>query len=149
MKGVMLVFFSIFFNLTFGQIGSHEQINMTSEENQIIAVTDSVIVYMIEQNVGGLRSILDKDFTLTHITGYVQSRKEWLSEIETEGMKYYSAKKIKHDVSISGDEAVSTFQHLLDARIWGSRNTWRLQQKMKLEKRGNHWIVVNSIASTF
>ena len=122
---------------------------MTSEENQIIAATDSVIEYMIEKNLNGLKSILDKDFTLTHITGYVQSRKEWFSEIETEGMKYYSAKKIKHHVSISGDQAVSTFQHLLDARIWGSRNTWRLQQKMKLVKRNNQWIVVNSIASTF
>jgi hypothetical protein len=149
MKGVMLLCFLIFFNPTFGQIGSHEQINMTSEENQIIAVTDSVIEHMIERNLDGLRSILDKDFTLTHITGYVQSRKEWFSEIETEGMKYYSAKKIKHEINVTGNEAVSTFQHLLDARIWGSRNTWRLQQKMKLEKRSNDWIVVNSIASTF
>ena len=122
---------------------------MTGEENRIIAVTDSVIEYMIAKNVDGLRSILDKDFRLTHITGYVQRRKEWVSEVENEGMKYYSAKKIKHDIHISGNEAVSTFQHLLDARIWGSRNTWRLQQKMKLEKRNNQWIVVNSIASTF
>lgn len=121
---------------------------MTSEENKIIAVTDSVIEYMIQRNLDVLRSILDKDFTLTHITGYVQSRKEWFS-IETEEMKYYSAKKIKQDVNINGNEAVSTFQHLLDARIWGSRNTWRLEQKMKLEKRNNQWIVVNSIASTF
>jgi hypothetical protein len=149
MKGVMLLYFSILLKLTFGQVGSHERLNMTSEENQIIAATDSVIEYMIEKNLNGLKSILDKDFTLTHITGYVQSRKEWFSEIETEGMKYYSAKKIKHDVSISGDQAVSTFQHLLDARIWGSRNTWRLQQKMKLVKRNNQWIVVSSIASTF
>jgi hypothetical protein len=144
-----LYWFSILFNLTFGQIGSHEQINLTCEKNQIIAVTDSVIEYMIERNLDALNSILEKDFTLTHITGYVQSRKEWFSEIETEGMKYYSARKIKHDINITGNDAVSTFQHLLDARIWGSRNTWRLQQKMKLEKRNNQWIVVNSIASTF
>ncbi|MEJ7647095.1 MAG: nuclear transport factor 2 family protein [Chryseolinea sp.] len=148
MKGI-IVGFLILSNLNFGQNAPREQIDMTSEENQIIAVIDSVIEYMIERNLDGLRSILDKDFTLTHITGYVQTRKEWFSEIETEGMKYYAAKKIKHDINISGDEAVSTFHHLLDARIWGSRNTWRLQQKMKLEKRNNHWIVVNSIASTF
>ena len=90
---------------------------MTSEENQNIAVTDTVIEYMIDRNLDGLRSILDKDFTLTHITGYVQSIKEWLSDIETEGMKYYSAKKIKHDINVSGNEALSTFQHLLDAHL--------------------------------
>jgi hypothetical protein len=135
--------------MALGQISSREQIDMTSEENQIITVTDSVVEYMLNRNVDGLRSILDKDFTLTHITGYVQSRNEWFSEIETEGMKYHSAQKIKHDITVNGNEAVSTFQHLLDARIWGSRNTWRLQQTMKLEKRNDHWIVVNSIASTF
>jgi hypothetical protein len=149
MKGIILLTFSILLNLNFSQSISHKQIDMTNEENQIIAVTDSVIQYMIEKNLDGLQSILDKDFTLTHITGYVQSRKEWLSEIETEGMKYYSAKKIKHEIKINSNEAVSTFQHLLDARIWSLRNTWRLQQKMKLEKQNNQWIVINSIASTF
>ncbi|MBX2897959.1 MAG: nuclear transport factor 2 family protein [Cyclobacteriaceae bacterium] len=149
MKGIILLTFSILSNLSFSQSTSRKQIDMTNEENQIIAVTDSVIQYMIEKSLDGLRTILDKDFTLTHITGYVQSRKEWFSEIETEGMKYYSAKKTKHEIKINGNEAVSTFQHLLDARIWGSRNTWRLQQKMKLEKRNNQWIVINSIASTF
>ena len=135
--------------MTFAQNSSREHVDMTKEENQIIALTDSVVECMIERNVVGLSAILDKDFTLTHITGYVQSRKEWFSEIETEGMKYYSAKKVEHDIKITGNEAVSTIQHLLDARIWGTRNTWRLQQKMKLEKRNNHWIVINSIASTF
>ena len=149
MKVIILLGFSMLFNLGFAQNNSHKQIDMKNEEDQIIAVTDSVIQYMIERNTTDLSSILDKDFTLTHITGYVQSRKEWFSEIETEGMKYYTAKKIKHEVKISGNNAVSTVQHLLDARIWGSRNTWRLQQKMKLEKRNDHWIVVSSIASTF
>lgn len=149
MKGFILIWLSILFNLAFAQNSSREKIDMTTEETQIIAVTDSVTEYLIDRNLDGLKSILDKNFTLTHITGYVQSRKEWFSEIETEGMKYYSAKKIKHEVNINDKEAVSTFQHLLDARIWGSRNTWRLQQKMNLEKRGNHWIVINSIASTF
>lgn len=145
----MPIAFLILFNLSFAQHSLRERINMAKEETQITAVTDSVIAYMIERNVDGLKSILDKDFTLTHITGYVQSRKDWFLEIETDGMKYYSAQKVKHDIKITCNEAVSTFQHLLDARIWGSRNTWRLQQKMKLEKRNNQWIVINSIASTF
>jgi len=135
--------------MTFAQKGSRERIDMEGEENKIIAVTDSIIEYMIARDIDGLQSVLDEQFTLTHITGYVQSRSEWLSEIETEGMKYYSAKKIKHYIDISGDQAVVTLQHLLDARIWGSRNTWRLQQKMKLQRRNGQWTVINSTASTF
>ncbi|HEY0655463.1 MAG TPA: nuclear transport factor 2 family protein [Chryseosolibacter sp.] len=122
---------------------------MTIEENQIITVADKVIQFMIEKELEGLNAVLDKNFTLTHMTGYIQSRSEWLSEIESEGMKYYSAKKVKQEIKISGNEAVATLQHLVDAQIWGSRNTWRLQQKVKLEKRNNQWIALNSVASTF
>lgn len=123
--------------------------NIATQEREISIVTDKVIQFMIERNVTGLTSLLHEDFTLTHLTGYVQRRKEWLSEIETESMKYYSAKKVKDDVSVTGGEAVSTVQHLLDARIWGSRNTWRLQQRMTLRKVADQWIVMNSIATTF
>ena len=148
LKLFSLIGFTTLFNMAFAQKGS-TSIDMAGEENRIIAVTDSIIEYMIARDIDGLQSVLDEQFTLTHITGYVQSRSEWLSEIETEGMKYYSAKKIKHYIDISGDQAVVTLQHLLDARIWGSRNTWRLQQKMKLQRRNGQWTVINSTASTF
>ncbi|MBT1695557.1 DUF4440 domain-containing protein [Fulvivirgaceae bacterium PWU4] len=150
MKTFILIALSIMImNPNHAQNISGEKLQMTQEEDQIIVVTDKIIHYMIEKNLDGLNSVLDKDFTLTHMTGYVQSRNEWLSEIESEGMKYYSAKKVKQEIKISGNEAVATLHHVVDARIWGSRNTWRLQQKVKLEKRNSQWIALNSVASTF
>ena len=79
----------------------------------------------------------------------MQSKNEWFSEIESEQMKYYSYKEVKTTVKINGDKATFIGQNILDARIWGTRNNWRLQQVMKLEKRDGKWIILKSVATTF
>lgn len=122
---------------------------LETDKSQILEVARHLTLSMINRDLRELNKILDADFTLTHITGYVQSRKEWLSEIESESMKYYSYKEVKTTVKIEENKAIFVGQNLLDARIWGSRNTWRLQQTMQLEKREGKWIILKSVATTF
>jgi hypothetical protein len=120
-----------------------------TNESQVLEVTRQLIQLMIEKKTAAINKIVDADFKLTHITGYVQSKEEWFSEIESERMKYYSYKEVKTTVNIDGDKATFVGQNLLDARIWGSRNTWRLQQAMQLEKRNEKWTILKSVASIF
>ncbi|PWA07346.1 nuclear transport factor 2 family protein [Flavobacterium psychrotolerans] len=121
----------------------------TDDKSQVLEVTRQLTQLMIDKDIAGLNRILDMRFTLTHITGYVQSKAEWFSEIESERMKYYSYKEIKTTVKIDGDKTTFVGQNLLDARIWGTRNNWRLQQTMQLEKRNGKWIILKSVATTF
>jgi hypothetical protein len=131
------------------EIGVMKNTKSTSDELQILEVTRQLTELMIKKDTVGMSKIVDVNFTLTHITGYVQSKKEWFAEIETERMKYYSYKEVKTSVKIEGNKATFVGQNLLDARIWGSRNTWRLQQTMYLEKRNDAWVILNSVATTF
>lgn len=126
-----------------------ENQNSTTEELQVINVTRQLTDLMIEMDTKAINKIVDADFTLTHITGYVQSKNEWFSEIESERMKYYSYREVKTIVKINGDKATFIGQNILDARIWGTRNNWRLQQTMLLEKRDNKWIILKSVATIF
>jgi hypothetical protein len=121
----------------------------TDDRSQVIALTRQLTQLMIDKDTAGLNDILDTHFTLTHITGYIQSKVEWVAEIGSERMKYYAYKEVKTSVEINGNNATFTGQNLLDARIWGSRNNWRLQQKMLLEKRNGKWIILSSVATTF
>lgn len=116
---------------------------------QVLAVTHQLTQLMIDRDTKELSKILDTHFTLTHITGYVQFREEWFSEIVSERMKYYSYKEVKTSVEINGNKATFVGQNILDARIWGSRNNWRLQQTMQLENRNGKWIILRSVATTF
>ena len=118
-------------------------------KTEVLTVTQQLTQLMIDRNTAAIDNIVDSLFTLTHITGYVQSKNEWFSEIETERMKYYSCKEVKTYIEINGDKATFIGQNMLDARIWGSRNNWRLQQTMQLEKRNGQWIIMKSVATTF
>lgn len=121
----------------------------TTQEQEIIDVTDHLTILMIAKDLKGLNNLLDQDFTLTHITGYVQPKSEWLKEIESERMKYYSFQPTKRKVEINGNKAKVIQQNILDARIWGTRNNWHLQQIFQLEKQNGKWIILSSVASTF
>ncbi|MCP2025206.1 hypothetical protein L1276_000346 [Flavobacterium sp. HSC-32F16] len=119
------------------------------DREKVLDVTRRLTQLMIDKNTVEINKLLDNSFTLTHITGYVQPKEEWLSEIEKETMKYYSFKEITVSVNIDGDKAVFIGQNILDARIWGTRNKWRLQQTMQLEKRSDKWIILKSVATLF
>jgi len=122
----------------------------TDKKNaEVLDVTRRLKQLMIDKNLVELDKVLDKNFTLTHITGYLQSKEEWLSEIQSERMKYYSYKEVSTTVAVNGDNATFVGQNILDARIWGSRNKWRLQQTLQLEKRSGKWIILKSLATTF
>src|SRR4051812_38259032 len=120
-----------------------------TDEAQVLAVVRQLAELMIKRDIAAMNGILDKDYTLTHMTGYVQPKAEWFNEVMKESMKYHSANEVHHSVTLNGNKATVTMQNLVDARIWGSRNTWRLQQLMTLEKRNGTWIILKSVASTF
>ncbi|MEH0153032.1 nuclear transport factor 2 family protein [Limibacter armeniacum] len=123
--------------------------SQNQEENKVLEVIRHFTNLMIDQNTTEMEKMVDKGFTLTHITGVVQSKEDWFDEIDQESMKYYTAKELNRTVKVDGDRAELMNQNLLDARIWGSRDTWRLQQIYQLEKRNGTWIILNAVASTF
>lgn len=125
------------------------QKNTVNDTVEVYNVVKKLADLMIARDTAAMTSILDKAFTLTHITGYVQPKSEWLNEVAKETMKYYAAQEVNHTIDINDNTADVTVRNMVDARIWGSRNTWRLQQNMKLEKRNGNWIILYSVASTF
>jgi len=125
------------------------QQNTINEEAAVLATVRQLAQLMIARDTVSMNNILDEHYTLTHMTGYVQPKSEWFGEVQKETMRYYSAKEVGHQVKLKGNKAEVTVKNMVDARIWGSRNTWRLQQQMKLENRNGKWIILQSIASTF
>ncbi len=152
MKATLLLFF-LLLSITGGAQNPPHNPNMeaslTAEQQEVVKATSVLTERMIAKDIRGLQTLLDTNFTLTHITGYVQPRGEWLREIETEGMKYYGAEVVSQEVHLHGNRATFVGRSLLDACIWGSRHVWPLQQTMQLEKRNGQWIILNSVARTF
>lgn len=123
--------------------------NINKDTYEVLAVVRQLAELMIERDTTAMNKILDNEYTLTHITGYVQPKAAWFEEVMKESMKYYSVKEVSINPTLNGNEAAVTVDNLVDASIWGSRNTWRLRQQIALEKRNGNWIILRSIASIF
>lgn len=106
---------------------------------------------MVDKDTGKLEELLKPDTVLVHMTGYSQPVSEWLDQIESEEMKYYSWKEeaIK-DIVIDGDKASLIGQSRVKARIWGAGpSTWPLKIHMFFEKVDGEWEIVKQVASTY
>lgn len=104
---------------------------------------------MVMADVTSLDRLLADTFTLTHITGYVQSRADWLKDIDTGEMRYHSIGTVEVAVDTKSGMPRLTARTLTDATIWGSPGSWRLQLRSSFERSDDRWIIPNTVASTW
>lgn len=104
---------------------------------------------MVAGDTTELDSLLADDFTLTHITGYVQSKAEWLDAIVSGQMQYHRMETLEAASSSVGSQPRLTARTLTDATIWGSRATWRLTLQSCFESRNKKSVITRTIASTW
>lgn len=108
---------------------------------------------MVERDVQTLETMLADGYTLTHMTGYVQPRSEWLDDIKTRNMDYHDIVTI--DVSFKSPAQdrdgmlVLTARTFTDATIWGGHGSWRLQLRSWFEPVGEDWLFARTVASTW
>ncbi|CCG90856.1 nuclear transport factor 2 family protein [Pediococcus pentosaceus] len=124
---------------------------MTKDEEQIVQLYRAENEAMVKKDISRLDMILGGRMTLTHMTGYVQPKLEWIDQIQNEEMQYLESKEeaIK-DIRVEGNLGQLTGQNLVTAKIWGgSKNVWPLQMKMYFEKNNGRWVISKQVASTY
>lgn len=117
--------------------------DMTTEQREIVTWLDRWDRALVEQDVATLDRLMADDMMLVHLTGAMQTKQEWLAEVEAGTMRYYSIKKENLSIAVDGDYATARYVSIIDANIWGSHGTWRLNSTMHLEKTGADWIRIN------
>lgn len=118
-------------------------------DEAIEALHEAMCEAMVAGDLAELDSILADDFTLTHMTGYVQSKAEWLEAIESGEMQYHRMETIQAALGTDVTVPELTARTLTDATIWGSRATWRLTLRSWFEPRGDEWVIARTVASTW
>lgn len=124
---------------------------MTKDEEQIVQLYRAENEAMVKKDISRLDMILGDRMTLTHMSGYVQPKLEWIDQIQNEEMQYLESKEeaIK-DIRVEGNLGQLTGQNLVTAKIWGgSKNVWPLQMKMYFEKNNGRWVISKQVASTY
>ncbi|MDO5614077.1 MAG: nuclear transport factor 2 family protein [Paracoccus sp. (in: a-proteobacteria)] len=104
---------------------------------------------MLAGDAQAIRALTAPDFTLTHITGYVQPREEWLAQMAEGQFVYHSITPLDVTVTATPPRARLVARTMTDARIYGGRNNWRLQLDNDYARQDGAWILRRSLASVW
>jgi Domain of unknown function (DUF4440) len=104
---------------------------------------------LVEQRTDELDELLAPDFVAVHISGYEQTKAEWLAQIRSGQMRYHGFEEVSATVTIDGDSAVAVTRNLVDATIYGSRATWPLESTTTYVRDGGAWKAQHSRATTY
>lgn len=106
---------------------------------------------MVTKDINMLEKLLEPGTLLIHMTGYRQPVSEWLDQIASGEMTYYSwQEEAIKGVTVGENSASLIGQSRIKARIWGiGPSIWRLQTKMYFEKVNGQWKITKQVASTY
>lgn len=108
--------------------------------NQAMAADDTV----------ALDQLLAPSFTLTHMTGYVQPRAEWLKELRQGTMKYFASieEHVDGQQTATGWHLVG--QNRVTASIHGGgKYAWPLNTEMVIERVAGTWQIMSAVVTTY
>lgn len=117
--------------------------DMTTEQREIAAFIEQRNAAMVNRDTAALGRMMADDIILVHINGRRQTKQEWLTEIANETMRYYNIRTENLSIEINGNHASASFTSIIEARIWGSHNTWTLNGGMYLTRTEDGWIWSN------
>lgn len=109
----------------------------TSDQEAIVALYQKMQNAMITKDTEYLKSVMPDH--VTHIDGEVQTIDEWLDDVSSERMKYYSIDLQNISVSIVGNTATLSCDNVIHARIYGSEGTWTLPGSASFIKDDTGW----------
>lgn len=120
------------------------------EKKAIVALYEKMYRAMMAKDTSALGSLLTDDSILIHMTGHRQSRKEYLDEIASGVLNYYSVETDSINITIEGNSAHMIGRSRVNAAVYGGgRHTWRLQMDSRLIKTDEGWKISLSKASTY
>jgi Domain of unknown function (DUF4440) len=104
---------------------------------------------MVDGDTDTLDELLADGFTLTHMTGYMQPKEEWLAEMRAGLFRYHHIDEGSTTVDLQADVARVVARTVTDATVYGTRAGWRLQLTLEYVKTGEQWIARQSVATTW
>lgn len=149
MKSAAAALVALVIVLLAGWGGASTVVAKDQDEAQVLRVYREMYQAMLDRRIDRLDPLLDDKYSLRHITGYEQPKKEWLAAIESGQMQYHSAKEKSVKVDITGDTAVLVGRNVVTATIHGARGTWNLLLTTNYTRKKGKWIATRTVATTF
>jgi ketosteroid isomerase-like protein len=118
---------------------------------EILGILHAYHAAMVAARTDQLGDLIDDDYSLVHITGYVQPKDEWFDVIRSGQFDYHRIDIEDRTllVSVSGDTATVTGRGVFDATINGMHAPWRLRFAMNWSRQRGSWRIMSARYSSF
>ncbi|KQQ05958.1 MULTISPECIES: nuclear transport factor 2 family protein [unclassified Rathayibacter] len=116
---------------------------------ELRAVHDELFDALELSDLPVLEALLDERFVIEHPTGLVQSKAEWLADIDDERKAYHAVDHVESAVSGCAAHPILTSRTLTEATIGGLHATWRLQLTSRLVARDGEWTITRTVVTTW
>ena len=94
---------------------------------------------MIDKDSSKLEELMNDNYTLTHMSGKTQTKKEYINEIMDGTLNYYKSTIINPTITIQDEKAILKADVTLDAKVYGMKGTWTLHSQQSMKKIDNKW----------
>lgn len=119
-------------------------------KNELIELYRNYNRAMVAADVELLDQLLAPQFTLTHMTGYVQPRAEWLTEIKQGQMAYFDSQADQSIVEETSTGWQVTGQSRVTASIHGSaRHVWPLKTVLPIQRVAGQLQIMPAVVTTY
>lgn len=124
--------------------------NPSSTEQQLITIYRQMHRFMLAADTPSLKAMLADGFSLVHITGYAQPRDEWLAQIDSGRMRYFSSAEDEvPTVKVGYQRATLRGRNRVKASIWGAEGLWPLQMDIEFVLVNGKRLMGHARASTY
>ncbi|MWV47932.1 DUF4440 domain-containing protein [Rathayibacter sp. VKM Ac-2803] len=117
--------------------------------DDVRAVHDELFDALELTDLPALETLLDERFVIEHPTGLVQSRAEWLADLDEDRKSYHAIDHVESAVSGGAAHPVLTSRTLTEATMGGLHATWRLQLTSRLVELDGAWVITRTVVSTW
>jgi hypothetical protein len=113
--------------------------NLDTEQLEVLAAYQAMQQAMVSADHDALRDIVEEGTTFTHMSGYSQTKEEFISEVGGP-LTYYHSDIRDVNVAIDGDWSTLTGTVALTADAYGSRSTFPLTVSQMMHRVSGRWL---------
>lgn len=119
-------------------------------EKQAIELYRNYNRAMVSGNTEELREILSTKYTLTHMTGDIESLDEWLTQIEDGEMHYLNSKEESIEIISTVDNKITLVgRNTVMASLYnGPKINWKLNSVVSISKNDSNHLLINQVVVT-
>ncbi len=120
------------------------------KKEQAIDLYRQFNIAMAADDVAALEKLLAPGFSLTHMTGYVQSRAEWLGQIKDGQMHYFSSREESVVATAIADGWQVTGRNRVLADInGGGKHEWGLNTVMPVGEINGERLILKAVVTPY